>query len=218
MASLESPTIRKTLPVYLTEDDSIKLLEAVQGEYAERDYCILTLFLNCGLRVSELVGLNLTDFQRDTVRVTGKGGKQRTVYLNEACAEAINAYLPHRLRPHDRDKNALFISRNRNRISVQTVKWLVKKYVGQAGLNTHKYSAHKLRHTAATLMYQNGVDIRTLQTILGHTSVSTTMIYTHIEDSSLREAAQRNPLSAVHPRAPHAPDNDTEQEENHEDT
>ena len=101
---------------------------------------------------------------------------------------------------------------------MQTVKWLVKKYVGQAGLNTHKYSAHKLRHTAATLMYQNGVDIRTLQTILGHTSVSTTMIYTHIEDSSLREAAQRNPLSAVHPRAPHAPDNDTEQEENHEDT
>lgn len=191
MASLESPTIRKTLPVYLTADDSVKLLEAVQGEYAERDYCILTLFLNCGLRVSELVGLNLTDFQRDTVRVTGKGGKERTVYLNEACADAINQYLPHRLRPHDRDKNALFISRNRNRISVQTVKWLVKKYVGQAGLNTHKYSAHKLRHTAATLMYQNGVDIRTLQTILGHTSVSTTMIYTHIEDSSLREAAQK---------------------------
>ena len=218
MASLESPTIRKTLPVYLTADDSVKLLEAVQGEYAERDYCILTLFLNCGLRVSELVGLNLTDFQRDTVRVTGKGGKERTVYLNEACADAINQYLPHRLRPHDRDKNALFISRNRNRISVQTVKWLVKKYVGQAGLNTHKYSAHKLRHTAATLMYQNGVDIRTLQTILGHTSVSTTMIYTHIEDSSLREAAQKNPLASVHPHRQSGGKAASEQEETHEDT
>lgn len=218
MASLESPTIRKTLPVYLTADDSVKLLEAVQGEYAERDYCILTLFLNCGLRVSELVGLNLTDFQRDTVRVTGKGGKERTVYLNEACADAINQYLPHRLRPHDRDKNALFISRNRNRISVQTVKWLVKKYVGQAGLNTHKYSAHKLRHTAATLMYQNGVDIRTLQTILGHTSVSTTMIYTHIEDSSLREAAQKNPLASVRPHRQSGGKAASEQEENHEDT
>ncbi len=218
MASLESPTIRKTLPVYLTADDSVKLLEAVQGEYAERDYCILTLFLNCGLRVSELVGLNLTDFQRDTVRVTGKGGKERTVYLNEACADAINQYLPHRLRPHDRDKNALFISRNRNRISVQTVKWLVKKYVGQAGLNTHKYSAHKLRHTAATLMYQNGVDIRTLQTILGHTSVSTTMIYTHIEDSSLREAAQKNPLASVRPHRQNGGKAASEQEETHEDT
>ena len=126
--------------------------------------------------------------------------------------------LPHRLRPHDRDKNALFISRNRNRISVQTVKWLVKKYVGQAGLNTHKYSAHKLRHTAATLMYQNGVDIRTLQTILGHTSVSTTMIYTHIEDSSLREAAQKNPLASVRPHRQSGGKAASEQEENHEDT
>ena len=200
VSGLESPTVRKELPVYLSTDDSIRLLESVQGEYAERDYCILTFFLNCGMRVSELVGLNLTDFQGDTVRVLGKGGKQRTVYLNDACLAALERYLPKRLKPRDADKNALFISRNRNRINVQTVKWLVKKYVGQAGLDTHKYSAHKLRHTAATLMYQNGVDIRTLQNVLGHSSVSTTMIYTHIEDESMREAAAKNPLAAVRPR------------------
>ena len=122
VSNLESPTIRKSLPVYLTTDDSIRLLEAVQGEYAERDYCILTLFLNCGLRVSELAGLNLSDFQGDTVRVLGKGNKERTVYLNEACKIALGNYLPKRLTPHDKDKNALFISRNRNRINVQTVK------------------------------------------------------------------------------------------------
>ncbi|MFR3785819.1 tyrosine recombinase XerC [Agathobaculum desmolans] len=200
MSNLEAPSIRKSLPVYLTTEDSIRLLDAVQGEYAERDYCILTLFLNCGLRVSELVGLNLSDFQGDTVRVLGKGNKERTVYLNEACKAALEQYLPKRILPHDRDQNALFISRNRNRINVQTVKWLVKKYIGQAGLDTQKYSAHKLRHTAATLMYQNGVDIRTLQNILGHTSVNTTMIYTHIEDSSLREAASKNPLASVKPQ------------------
>lgn len=199
VSNLESPVIRKSLPVYLTTDDSVRLLESVQGEYAERDYCILTLFLNCGLRVSELVGLNLSDFQGDTVRVLGKGNKERTVYLNDACSAALQQYLPKRITPHERDKNALFISRNRNRISVQTVKWLVKKHLGQAGLDTHKYSAHKLRHTAATLMYQNGVDIRTLQNILGHTSVDTTMIYTHIEDSNLREAAAKNPLAGVKP-------------------
>ena len=199
VSGLESPTVRKELPVYLSTDDSVRLLEAVQGDYAERDYCILTLFLNCGMRVSELAGLNLTDFQDDTVRVLGKGGKQRTVYLNDACLAALEQYRPKRLKPRDADKNALFISRNRNRISVQTIKWLVKKYVGQAGLDTHKYSAHKLRHTAATLMYQNGVDIRTLQNVLGHSSVSTTMIYTHIEDESMREAAAKNPLASVRP-------------------
>nr|WP_297174226.1 tyrosine recombinase XerC [uncultured Agathobaculum sp.] len=200
ISNLESPTIRKSLPVYLTADDSVRLLEAVQGEFAERDFCILTLFLNCGLRVSELAGLNLSDFQQDSVRVLGKGNKERIVYLNDACRLALERYLPKRITPHERDKNALFISRNRNRINVQTVKWLVKKYIGQAGLDTHKYSAHKLRHTAATLMYQSGVDIRTLQNLLGHTSVSTTMIYTHIEDSSLREAAAKNPLASVRPR------------------
>lgn len=201
VSNLESPTVRRELPVYLTVEDSVKLLESVQGEFATRDYCILTLFLNCGMRVSELVGLNLTDFQGDTVRVTGKGNKQRTVYLNDACRAALDAYLPKRVSPHERDRNALFISRNHNRINVQTVKWLVKKYIGRSGLDTHKYSVHKLRHTAATLMFQNGVDIRTLQSILGHESVQTTMLYTHVEDSMLREAAARNPLAGVRPSA-----------------
>ncbi len=201
ISGLDSPKVQRALPVYLNVDDSVRLLEAVQGEFAERDYCILTLFLNCGLRVSELAGLNLTDFQDDTVRVLGKGNKERTVYLNEACAAALEEYLPKRLKPHEKDKDALFVSRNRNRINVQTVKWLVKKYIGQAGLDTKKLSAHKLRHTAATLMYQNGVDIRTLQNVLGHTSVSTTMIYTHIEDESMREAASKNPLAGVMPAA-----------------
>lgn len=200
VSNLESPKVRRALPSYLTTEDSLKLLETVEGPFAERDYCILIFFLNCGMRVSELVGLNLSAFQGDTVRVLGKGEKERTVYLNDACKEALAAYLPERLEPHDKDKNALFISRNRNRINVQTVKWLVKKYIGQAGLDTEKYSAHKLRHTAATLMYQNGVDIRTLQNILGHTSVDTTMIYTHIEDKNIREAAAKNPLASAKPK------------------
>ncbi len=201
ISNLESPKVRKPLPRYLTAEDSMQLLESVEGPFAERDYCILTLFLNCGMRVSELAGLNLGDFQGDSVRVLGKGGKERVLYLNDACKAALEAYLPMRIKPHDRDRTALFVSRNRNRISVQTVKWLVKKHVREAGLDAQKMSPHKLRHTAATLMYQNGVDIRSLQTILGHENLDTTMIYTHIEDASLREATTKNPLSAVQPKA-----------------
>ena len=183
----------------------MRLLESVTGPYAERDYCILTFFLNCGMRVSELVGMNLTDFKDDTVRVLGKGGKQRTVFLNDACLAALEQYLPKRLEPNEQDADALFVSKKRNRINVQTVKWLVKKYIGQAGLDPKKYSAHKLRHTAATLMYQNGVDIRTLQSILGHSSVDTTMIYTHIENENMREAAARNPLAEIRPNGERVP-------------
>lgn len=196
---LESVSRRKEIPRYLSVDSSLQLLDAVQGPYAERDYCILTLFLNCGMRVSELVGLNLSDIQDNTIRVLGKGNKERILYLNAACLSALERYYPTRITPHDIDKNALFVSRNRNRINVQTVKWLVKKYLNLAGLDAEKYSAHKLRHTAATLMYQNGVDVRTLQTILGHSNLDTTMIYTHLADESVREAADRNPLSRVVP-------------------
>ena len=202
ISNLESPKVRKPLPRYLTAEDSVQLLESVAGPYAERDFCILTLFLNCGMRVSELAGLNLGDFQGDTVRVLGKGGKERVLYLNDACKAAVEAYLPTRLKPHDRDKYAFFVSRNRNRINVQTVKWLVKKHVREAGLDSSKLSPHKLRHTAATLMYQNGVDIRSLQTILGHENLDTTMIYTHIEDQQLREATSKNPLAGVKPAPP----------------
>lgn len=199
MLNLDSPSTRKTLPRYLSVEDSMSLLEHIDGAYAERDYCILTFFLNCGMRVSELVGLSLHDISLSdrTVRVLGKGNKERMLFLNDACVAAYERYLPTRITPHEKDKHAVFISRNRNRINVQTVKWLVKKYLGAAGLDSTKYSAHKLRHTAATLMYQNGVDIRTLQTVLGHTNLDTTMIYTHIDDVNVREAADRNPLAHV---------------------
>lgn len=197
VAELDSPSQPKRLPRYLTLDESLELLSHVEGPYASRDYCILTLFLNCGMRVSELAGINLQDIRGDTLRVVGKGNKERTIYLNDACMNAIEAYLPERIVPHPADQNAFFTSRNRNRMSVQTIKWLVKKHLSAAGLDANKYSAHKLRHTAATLMYQNGVDIRTLQTVLGHKSVDTTMIYTHIHDESVRSAALNNPLAHV---------------------
>ena len=177
----------------------------MDGPDKERDYCILTLFLNCGMRLSELVSINMSDVihNNSTLRIVGKGSKERIVYLNDACLASIDAYV--RVRPKDdvKDKNALFISRNRNRISVQTVKWLVKKYVGQAGLNTHKYSAHKLRHTAATLMVANGVDLRTVQEVLGHEHLNTTEIYTHIENTELKIAAEANPLSRPAPKETH---------------
>lgn len=155
VSGLEAPTVRKSLPTYLTTDDSVRLLESVTGPYAERDYCILTFFLNCGMRVSELVGLNLTDFKDDTVRVLGKGGKQRTVFLNDACLAALEQYLPKRLEPNEQDADALFVSKKRNRINVQTVKWLVKKYIGQAGLdpkNTLRTSCVTQRQRSCTRM------------------------------------------------------------------
>lgn len=195
--SLEAPKRNNTLPAYLSLEESRQLLESVTGQYAVRDFCILVFFLNCGLRVSELVGLNLSDVQSDYVCVTGKGSKQRMIYLSDACLAALEDYLPERIEPHEHDRDALFVSRNRNRINVQTVKWLVKKHLGHAGLDVKKLSVHKLRHTAATLMYQNGVDIRTLQTVLGHSNVSTTMLYTHIRSKELREAALKNPLCTV---------------------
>ncbi len=196
LQNLEYPTIRRSLPKYLTVSESKRLLEVVDGPFRERDYCILMLFLNCGLRVSELVGLNTTDIVGGQIRVLGKGNKERILYLNEACIDAISAYLPHRLAPrHGESPTALFVSRNRNRMRKTTVEHMVKKYITAAGLDPEKFSAHKLRHTAATMMYQNGVDIRTLQDVLGHENVNTTMIYTHIHDANMKEAAARNPLS-----------------------
>ena len=197
LQNLEYPSVRRSLPKYLTVDESIALLESVDGAFKERDYCILMLFLNCGLRVSELCGLNVSDITENQIRVLGKGNKERMLYLNEACIDAINAYLPHRIEPNKTADaaGALFVSRQRNRIRKTTVEALVKKYIAQAGLDASKFSAHKLRHTAATMMYKNGVDIRTLQDVLGHENVNTTMIYTHINDANMQEAAARNPLS-----------------------
>lgn len=196
---LDSPKIQKSLPKYLSLEESKQLLEVVTGEYKERDYAMLTLFLNCGLRLSELVGININKIKNDTLTVIGKGNKERTIYLNDACTDAINAYL--RVRPVNgvKDKNALFLSERKQRISNKTVQYIVKKYIRLAGLDTEKYSTHKLRHTAATLMYKHGgVDIRILQEILGHENLSTTEIYTHIDNQQLRHAADLNPLANIH--------------------
>lgn len=193
---LETPKISSRHPVHLTLMEARELLDAVQGEFRDRDYCILTLFLNCGLRLSELVSINISNIRGDTLTVIGKGNKERTVYLNEACLKAVEDYL--RVRPRDgvKDRDALFLSKRKQRISNKTIQYIVKKYVEKAGLDTGKYSAHKLRHTAATLMYKHGdVDIRALQQILGHSSISTTQIYTHVDDKRLRDAMKKNPLS-----------------------
>ncbi len=192
---IELPAKSKKLPKYLDIDESTELLQAVDGTFKERDLCILLIFLSCGLRVSELVGINVNDIRGNALRVRGKGDKERMVFLNEICLETIENYLEVRLKPHEKDKNALFISRQGNRINVQTVKWLVKKY--SYAINRDDISAHKLRHTAATLMYSNGLDIRTLQEVLGHSNLETTMIYTHISDANLQSAATINPISRV---------------------
>ncbi len=197
-AELESPKIPKRQPKYLSLDDSRKLLHEVDPEedaFASRNYCILTLFLNCGLRLAELCQINLDDIAEDTLRVIGKGGKERTIYLNQACLKAIENYIPDRPR-HAKDPKALFISRQGNRLARNSVQLMISKYLAKAGIDTKKYSTHKLRHTAATLMYQYGqVDIRMLQKILGHESVATTEIYTHVDESQLHKAVESNPLA-----------------------
>lgn len=196
---LDSPKIGKSLPRYLTLDESISLLGAVEGPNKERDYCILTLFLNCGLRISELIGMNIRDIKEDHLRVTGKGNKQRIIYLNDACIESISSYLEVRKNTFSKDKNALFISRNGNRVSRTTVHNLVKKHLSASGLDSSQYSSHKLRHTAATLMLQNGVDVKVLQDFLGHDNLNTTQIYTHVDNTQLKVAARANPLSKIKP-------------------
>lgn len=197
---LESPKIVKRLPRYLNIDESKQLLSSVDGQYSARDYAILTLFLNCGLRLSELVGINLNNIKNNTLTVIGKGDKERMIPLNAACIQAIDNYK--KVRPVEgvKDKNALFLSERKQRISKSTVQYIVKKYITSAGLDPKRYSTHKLRHTAATLMYRYGqVDIRSLQELLGHESISTTEIYTHLDEQQLRNAVDSNPLSNFDP-------------------
>lgn len=199
---LDSPKLVKRLPKYLKLDESLKLLQSIEGKKnTARDYAIITLFLNCGMRLSELVGINVNSIKGDTLTVIGKGNKERTVYLNKACREAIDNYLVERNKMQGiKDPKALFLSERKVRISPKTVQYLVKKHIKNAGLNADKYSPHKLRHTAATLMYKHGnVDIRALQAILGHESIATTEIYTHLDDEQLREAVNSNPLSSISP-------------------
>ena len=198
---LDSPRQKKALPKYLSLDESIDLLESVDGKNATRDFCILTLFLNCGLRISELVNLNVTDVRDNQLRVLGKGNKERILFLNDACVKAIQDWMTDRNALTLIDQNALFVTlQNRRRISVAAVHKLVKKHLADAGLDSTQYSAHKLRHTAATLMLQNGVDVRTLQEVLGHDHLNTTQIYTHVDNDDLRAAARANPLAGVKKR------------------
>ncbi len=201
--NLETPKLGKRMPRYLSLEESKKLLNVSIDEddrNKERDYAIITLFLNCGMRLSELVGINIKDidFSECKMNVVGKGNKERTIYLNKACINAINNYL--NVRPTQGIKqnstDALFLSERLERISNRTVQYIVKKELRKAGLDTTKYSVHKLRHTAATLMYKYGnVDIRALQELLGHESISTTEIYTHVDNEQIRNAVEVNPLA-----------------------
>ena len=208
--NLETPKLNKRLPKYLTLEDSEKLLNVSASDDAnknkERDFAIITLFLNCGLRLSELVGINISDIKFDDSKLTviGKGNKERSIYLNKSCIDAINKYLE--VRPTNAKKDslnsdkALFLSSYRKRISKRTVENIVSKELLKAGLDTTKYSTHKLRHTAATLMYKYGqVDIRALQELLGHQSISTTEIYTHVDNDQVRTAVESNPLAQFKP-------------------
>lgn len=202
---LEVASSKKALPRYLTLEQSVELLDAVSGENKARDYCILTLFLNCGLRLAELTALNIADinFSNKSMIVTGKGNKERMIYLNDSCISALEEYL--KVRQHDGLVNedarkALFLSRLNKRIGRQSVQLMVYKYLKKIGLDGQHYSVHKLRHTAATLMYRHGdVDVLTLKEVLGHENLSTTEIYTHIENQQIRDAISNNPLSKKKP-------------------
>ena len=193
---LDMPKRPNLLPRYLEEAECERLLSVCDGPFALRDYCILMLFMSCGMRVSELVYLNVSDIYDDHLRVVGKGNKERMIYFAQGCREAIDDYLtvrdPENIVPEDR--NALFISRDHRRISVRGVQKMVDKKLLQAGLDASRYSPHKLRHTAATLMLKNGVDTRALQEFLGHSNLNTTQIYTHLDNAALHEAAMANPI------------------------
>lgn len=203
--NIESPKKKQALPKFLSLEESLALLNAVKDDKESktrlRDYAIITLFLNCGMRVSELAGIDLNDVDKQlrSLTVTGKGNKQRIVYLNTACKEALSEYIVERMsEKHIKaNTNALFLSNREQRISVKTVQWMVYKYLDMAGLESKHYSVHKLRHTAATLMYQSGnVDVRVLKDILGHEQLNTTQIYTHVSNRSMEEAMEFNPLSS----------------------
>ena len=197
VADLEYPKLRKSLPRYLKLEQARALLASVDGPNQKRDYAILMIFLNCGIRRSELVGLNLTDVYEDRIRVVGKGNKERVVYFGTACRKALDNYLVERNKKVLSDNRALFGSRDGNRISVSAVHRLVKKHLAAAGMDATQFSAHKLRHTAATMMLSGGVDVKTVQEVLGHENLNTTQIYTHIESTELKIAAEANPISKI---------------------
>lgn len=199
--NLESSALPRTLPKHLSLDECNVLLSSIDGNNSKRDYAILVLFLNCGFRLAELVSINLIDIDNDYITITGKGNKQRTLYLNQACSDAINDYLKNE-RPFDNltddARRALFVSRNGNRLSRRSVQHIVETRLKQCGLGDKNYSTHKLRHTAATLMHKHGgVDIRVLQEVLGHENLGTTQIYTHIDSEQIKNAVESNPVAKI---------------------
>ena len=200
--NLDTPKLKKRLPKYLSLEQSIDLLKVIDGEFKQRDLAMFSLFLTCGLRLSELVGIDIknVDLKKKTLKVVGKGNKERAVYINDLCVDTIKNYLE--VRPNDKlvgnDKNALFISSKSTRITGRSVERIAKKYFERAGIDSTVFTPHKLRHTAATMMYRDGhVDVRTLQKILGHESLSTTQIYTHVSDDFMENAAKKNPIGKV---------------------
>lgn len=202
LQELEIPAIKKSLPKYLSLEQSLELLSNIESSAPKRDYCMVTLFLNCGVRLSELVGLNITSvrMKEKTMTVLGKGNKERLLYLNDACITAISEYLMERSQIGTiKDKQALFLSSRGTRITGRRVQQIIENTLKQAGLDGQGFSAHKLRHTAATLLYQQGgVDIRVLQEMLGHVNLGTTEIYTHTSSEQLKNAAESSPLKNVH--------------------
>lgn len=199
---IDLPSTKKSIPKYLSLEESISLLSSVSGDFVERDYCIITLFLNCGMRLSELVGINHSDIKENTIRLLGKGNKERIIYLNDACINAIEQYQNYKdqryLKTKPKDEKALFLTTRGSRISARRVQQIVEQCLNLANLSGQGYSPHKLRHTAATLMYQHGnVDIRILKEILGHEDISTTEIYTHMSSKQMENAAGSSPLANV---------------------
>lgn len=206
MLNLETPKLKKSLPKYLTLEQALELLTHIETSFTERDFCIITLFLNCGMRLSELCGINLSDIHDNKINLLGKGNKERIVYLNDSCKSAINNYLSvlnsgEKVKRSAQEKDALFLNKNGRRIGARSVEMIVEKCLKQAGLGGMGISPHKLRHTAATLLYQDaGVDIRVLKELLGHESLSTTEIYTHVSNKQIEDASKKSPLGSIKPK------------------
>lgn len=198
--NIEQPSLKKRMPKYLSLEQSLALLNNLQTDFTERDYCMLIFFLSCGMRLSELVGIDINDINDDTLRVIGKGNKERFLYLNNSCIIALNEYLNVRnsiVSPTS--EPALFISkRTKRRLTGRRVEQIVKECLKTCGIDEKGFSAHKLRHTAATQLYRyGGADVLALKELLGHEHVSTTEIYTHISDEDIKKVAKSSPLAHV---------------------